>query len=787
MGAIGANDSTGFTSTTSTQSNVKYQLKAFYKVTARTSSTVTFDIDIQVHYPDQWSSNGAWVRFDGVDRSCNPNHVSGKYDWYASSQSNSRSSYWQSAQISVSSSATTATISVGFSNTAWGEGTYHHQNLTIDFPSGWTNVGKPPKPTSTASWNETSVTFNWGAAANGSNNAVKGYTWYLSIYRPSEGTWVKLGEAYTTSRTVTRNVSSDERGSHYDLKVKAHGTQGDVSAYGPNSDPDPRRNYAPATPVVQTIGGVAPANGMTVAANASLITNASGDSGGYASGYTAVKRAAYCGSSNTGWQSSTTLNPPWSSYVGQTVNVNTRAYDGFVASAYSTTYSVNVGKDISANVPTFSTSILNSNTALVVPPAKVDGYTPKISYKQTIEYSWDNTDWETYTTTTISANVTASTTYSYIMRELYLRDPSDFIGTGTKTLYIRTYYDIGHLAEYGSTVSIPYHHPGIVALIDKADNSTTFKFPMDNTIPVTEMNAHFSITISNWTSGNSGVVRIQGKDPASSSWITIASASFSANFTYNYTYDFNANSNLRIPQGSVILTQVTIEVSGSTPIVVHTGNTVWAVSSGQNPNDINRIENRRSPVIAATDLGNYDPYDDYADVTIALMTEYEQLSFIRNDDSTHSIELPYVIDWDITKAFTITETKLNLETGSIVDTATPILLFNTLEEPMEFIDSSIQASSAISPTNPLTWALTSGIVTDISIPITGISIANNSNIEIGRMIVVKETFRSGPTDQAPNASLMSNRSGSYEHFYLANTHCEPKFNTGVIEYDRVLS
>lgn len=58
--------STNLTAVTSQQSNVPYQIRVYYNVTKRTAAEVTLDLDVQVHYPKWWSSNGAWVKlFDG--------------------------------------------------------------------------------------------------------------------------------------------------------------------------------------------------------------------------------------------------------------------------------------------------------------------------------------------------------------------------------------------------------------------------------------------------------------------------------------------------------------------------------------------------------------------------------------------------------------------------------------------------------------------------------------------------------------------------------------------------
>ena len=53
---------TNLTAVTSQQSNVPYQIRVYYNVTKRTAEEVTLDLDVQVHYPKWWSSNGAWVK-----------------------------------------------------------------------------------------------------------------------------------------------------------------------------------------------------------------------------------------------------------------------------------------------------------------------------------------------------------------------------------------------------------------------------------------------------------------------------------------------------------------------------------------------------------------------------------------------------------------------------------------------------------------------------------------------------------------------------------------------------
>lgn len=773
MAGINVADSTAYSPKTSTQSNVPYQLKVWYYIKARSSTSVTFTFDVEVFYPDSWSSNGAWVRADGITRSCNPSHRDGSYDWYASTQNTSRSSnsYWQDMSINVDGSATTATFKVGFSNTQHGEGTYHDQTFTIDFPQGWTNVGKPGTPSVNATWAESSITWNWSAAPSGTGNAPDNY--YINLQRLDPGgSWYDLTNAWIGKTTsYTRTISSDTRGSGYRLRVKASGTYGPDSAYS-NYSGTSYRNYAPEVPVISKIGSSTAAAGMNVHIDHSVTTSASGDAGGFSSGKSYVDRAVYVNGAHTNWQNNTTIfYPVWEAFAGmQGVEVKARATDGLYTTAYCTPVYVDVGQSISASAPTSNTTSLNSSTALTIDAAVLDGqYIPVVNQSVSLQYNTSaNSTWKTLKTITISANSTSNVTISNIMQLLH--DNDDTILSGSKTFYFKAVYTIGHLTNYStSSKSLTYSEPSVIATLTHADGSTDLRFPMDKTIPVTEDSASLSVQILAWTAGDSGKLRIEAKDVSQSSWKTIKSASFSGPSTHNFIYYLHTDPTLQVDPGETIELRAVVEIVANPNIIVFSGPINWSTADNINPQDLNRIENR-----------------PYPSILIQPWTMNEQLNFIRNDVA-NGIQIPYQLYWEIERAYCLVDHQLEIGSHIVDDSVINRLLFSNLEEPIVFSGSSVEVADTINNTEPLTWTLISATVSDADIVLAaGMNINGNSNIPVKRTIVVKEAYRSS-IGQPPSTSLLSAKSSTIHYTTTANTYCIPSFGDGEIEYDRTLT
>lgn len=201
----------------STQSNVPAELKVYYNVTNRTPNSVTLIIDVGVHYTGSWSSNGCWVCVDGVNRSCNPNHITGEYYWYASSQSNSRSGYWKSVTLLTSSASTSVALSVGFSNKAYAAGTFQYNNFTLSIPVSntnayWVNPTCNVSPSGIIPENTSSLNVSWSGARDDQGNLVQ---YIVEFWKNTSFTDIYVGGYNTTSTSGTVDISGDAQGTSY--------------------------------------------------------------------------------------------------------------------------------------------------------------------------------------------------------------------------------------------------------------------------------------------------------------------------------------------------------------------------------------------------------------------------------------------------------------------------------------------------------------------------------------------------------------------------------------------
>lgn len=228
---------TGYINYGSTQSNVPAELKVYYNVTNRTPTSVTIDIDIGVHYPNSWSGNGCWVRVDGENRSCNPNHVYGKYYWYASSQSNSRSGYWKSVTLSAAAASTSVALSVGFSNKAYAAGTFQYNNFTLTIPIGntnayWVNPTCTVSPSGIIPENTSSLSVSWSGARDDQGNQIRYKT---EIWKNGSFTGSYVGFAGTLGTSGTVNISGDAPGTSYYFRTYCKDAASDDYAFGKQS------------------------------------------------------------------------------------------------------------------------------------------------------------------------------------------------------------------------------------------------------------------------------------------------------------------------------------------------------------------------------------------------------------------------------------------------------------------------------------------------------------------------------------------------------------------------
>lgn len=220
-----------------TQSNVTAELKVYYNVVTRTAANVTIDIDVGVHYPDSWSSNGCWVKVDGVSRSCNPNHVTGQRYWYASSQGNSRSAYWKRVTLSAAAANTSVSLPVGFSNTAYAAGTFQTKNFTLTIPIGntnayWSSPTCTVSPSGTIPENTNQLTVSWSGAKDDQGDTIY---YDVEMWRNGTFTGNYAGGSKTTAKSGTVSISGDAPGTSYYFRTHCKDSASSSMVFGKQS------------------------------------------------------------------------------------------------------------------------------------------------------------------------------------------------------------------------------------------------------------------------------------------------------------------------------------------------------------------------------------------------------------------------------------------------------------------------------------------------------------------------------------------------------------------------
>ena len=232
-----------------TQSNVNSELKVYYNVISRTASDVTIDIDIGVHFIEQWSSNGCWVRVKGDCRSCNPNHITKQYYWYASSQGNSRSAYWKRVTLPAAAANTSVGLTVGFSNVAFAAGTFQEKTFSLTIPIGNTNAywSEPfcrVKPRGIFPENTRQLAIEWSKAKDDQNDTVYYYT---EIWKNGSFTGEYVGGAGTTATSGAVDISADPQGTTYYFKTYCKDSSSSSKVFGKQSETVAKNRFTPIT------------------------------------------------------------------------------------------------------------------------------------------------------------------------------------------------------------------------------------------------------------------------------------------------------------------------------------------------------------------------------------------------------------------------------------------------------------------------------------------------------------------------------------------------------------
>lgn len=764
-----ADSVTSYTSSTSSQSNVKYQLRVYYKIVSRGATSVTFNMDVHVHYPDKWSSNGAWVKYGSHTKRCNPSARRGYYNWYASTANTSRSDgkYWLTNQtINVGATATTAKLTIGFSNTGYAAGTYNNQTVTISFPIGYTDVGKPGAVTYRRYWESLGVIFSWGAAKAGTNNKVTGYRVYIDRSTDNKD-WNNIVNTSVGSGTRSYTYgfgSSDKEGNYYRCNVA---TLGEHSNSDPTLGPTCRRNFFCSHPKV-----IEPVDTSIIsAATTNIVIGNATDAGGIHPTWTGLGyRASIDGNLLGDWiqtknstGGSVTWDTPWRNYVGHTVVVDGDAADGFKTMAGATNpQTVKVGQTMTLAAPTLSSNPISASTTLTIPATWVDSTYRLYNTTENLEVmaKWSNQS--TYQTIYSTTRSSSTDLASIIIINSILAQILGTLGnsTSSETVNIKCKSTSGHLSAESPTINATISNWDVEAEFSSADGKTTYVFPMNNQVPVTQKSATYSIKVNSRPSGMNYFYQIKYRYSTSEAWnnyYTSANVTIPDGTWYGNTIDVT-----RLTSGTKTYWKIDFYTTASgVNVLVASVNPQWTDSRITNVNDKNTIERLDVPQLTCK-------------------STLTRSQFLQNGVSTNQISWNDTFSWDDTfgsKAFIITAWTAvrDSDFASIMTVEPNAILTSTDSAPNYTFNNYYNlASSIVTSTASQYYGQYQGTNYKLGNK-TGTNAAGwpvNKTYNLFFFYTYAECFRSSPTASSPDPALHGIEAlGSYN--ISVSTICPP--------------
>lgn len=753
---------TAYTPVTETRSNVRYQVRAFYKVTSRTATQVTVDLDFQVHFPQYWSSNGSWFKFRTATKSANPNHIRGYYNWYASTGNAPRkdgSSYWLTGlKFNVASNETQLTIQVGFSNYQWAIGDFHTQNLVLDIGEGYSDIGPPSAVTRTALLNTSAVTFQWAAAPDGLNNPVKHYR--VIIERASNINFtqnVTLVKEEVTASLKSRYVfsSSDPNGSFYRAKVSATDTVTGKTTKQVVSN-IAERQVPPIMPQL-----ISPAENSVVKPGDKVTVTPLSQLGGTSVNNLFIRYRLSSGAVYFlgKYQKSNVFYPPFKELMGHNPTLSWQIKDGAYTSEWSPGVKFSTGTTVTVAALSFNTTDLTNNTKAIIKPSNINGYSLS-RLTETIKLQWRNTAgaWQDLKTVTRSNTgaIIHNIEIENILKLINLKYPNDLITSRPVSFRIISIVDGKSTTSATSTLS--YKLPKADIKLVRIDGKSTYKYPMNSNTPIVENTFTLTISLTGIGDREKGVLNIfltdlkTGQESVfyekgfsgniletkSFSPEVFGSGAYKINYSIRYSYPYPASE-----EGSLI------------------GNSTITIASKPNVGYRFNLE--------------------------ALRTD-----FIKNDSSVNEVNIGYDITWNEPRAYVITQASAIIEDDKneyvLSYGGENIVLFDDVKKYKNF-NSLIRLSDILSGD---VFNITHYRILDEGLSISNETLQleeNQVNVKITYKIHLKEVFRSSSSSTEPDLTLLGDQEEILEFNITANTICEPEFkdrNLGVT-FERVLS
>lgn len=754
---------TAYTPVTSTNSNVRYQIRAFYKVTSRTATQVTVDLDFQVYFPQYWSSNGSWFKFRTATKSANPQHIRGYYNWYASTGNADRrdgASYWLTGQkFNVTPQTTSLTIQVGFSNYQWAIGDFHTQNLTLNIGEGYSAIGVPGAVRATSYLNTTKVTFAWAAAAAGFNNPVKQYN--VVIERATNENFTSnvtvVKEEVTTQLKSTYTFSAtDPNGAFYRARVSATDTATNTTTKSILSD-IAKKQIPPLMPQL-----ISPAANSVIKPGDKITVTPLAQLGGTAPKNLLLQyRVTSAESYYTGdYQNSNVFAPVFGWLIGHEPTIMWRIKDGLYESDWSTPVKFRTGSSISVAALDFNTTDLVGDTNLTIRASRV-GTSLMNNITETLKLQWQDTNgvWEDLQAVQRSSKgaVVETIEIQGILGLIHSQYPNRL--NSTRAVPFRVLASAGALTGTSAISTLTYKVPKTNIQLLTIDGSNAFKYSMNSPSPILENMINISIDLTDVSVGEYGTLSIELFNLKTNQTSTLYERSFSSNIN-----EIKSFAPELFGSGEYKLMYVVRYTKPYPSIVEGTFNGITTLRVADKPN-----------------------------VDFIINNEEVRTNFITNTSSINEFNAGYSITWTEPRAYVITDAELiiedNLFSHTLVYAGPDILLYDDVTKRKDFSTSLIRLSDIkagdlfdITSYRILNEALVS--------PSETLELDENQvNIKITYKIYLKEVFRSSSSATEPDLTLLGDQEEKIEFSFIANTICKPEFtdrNLGVT-FERVLS
>ena len=456
-------------------------------------------------------------------------------------------------------------------------------------------------------------------------------------------------------------------------------------------------------------------------------------------------------------------------YIQTTVGFNSDFHDRRVF----------VGINYSAGSPYTSSSNFTPNMTLYVKPSKYDGY--NISYgHETIqlEYQLEGSNtWyicETKTRGRDYSNGFGSDTYftnfyQSIVEKIKQQFPERIKnGISTQiTFRVKGTFKNGETNYSGTDYSI-YTPPMYVVTMDRADDSSIMKYPMNKTTPVTKNSFRLKTNVTKWNSGDTGRLLVL-LAPSSGSIITVMDKTIRNTITNDYDTINLSNYNLKTDTSYQVYTQLYLTTQTST--LLDTSDVYWENTIGlEIPSrniELQTDFSARTELVSST--------DDFID---PIRTENRSLC-------------SYDIFWENSRAFLISSASVKItdrNNNSITTTITPnIQLFSTTEISRKYEDGKVKLKNIIGANNK--WLLDS--VTLLGTTKTTESYGLSTGVRgfhIVYSFTLQEAYRDSPTSTTPNftTSYLSSHSKTISFSYEAHTVSLPLFDEKDIQIERTI-